>query len=525
MAYEISEGATIGALYIKNKDLQAGINGGSKFWAVENNIIDAMTKIHNGIGKGIGTSDKAEYLKVFDPKTKGKVGKHDWKTRVTAVMHGYSAALAIQKWWNKSHKESLDLKNADKCYFTGGAWDPAINFLRVNHNGWADYNSSDLIVKKGSCFYGVSLKKKDTPTAANPPMINKSLIKLLETFESDTTVKKILTELKGAKAKYFGSIIHSAANNGPLKGSTGLGKEEDEFYTSIRHPKKSKGWISLIDMKGPAAFKFGNTNTSKTKDEDTGEVYDTFKYYITGVEKGKIICENTEPDAKTQEEILKNDLIQKAFGLGKYESTSHWKTRSYVNAALGNPNAFYKIVLKILDGTDISEKIGDLLLDSVLKVSLAGATAKASKKKCANCHFAFSLVTAVGKFNGASSKIGEADVKENPVIQSVISALLKENVNTKWVIKETMGPKKSQTLLEFKRTEAKDKGKEPPAKLFFTIGVEGKSKFHNILFLELRYKGTFSPWPQFLGGMSDEFMLLLKEEKKQKTFTNDCGKK
>ena len=101
-----------------------------------------------------------------------------------------------------------------------------------------------------------------------------------------------------------------------------------------------------------------------------------------------------------------------------------------------------------------------------------------------------------------------------------------ENKNTTWIIKEAMSNIKNKTMLEFKRDEAEKKGKEPPAKLFFTIGVEGKSrKFYDILFLEVRYKGTFSPWPQFLGGMSDEFMNKIKSANEVFKFTADCGSK
>ena len=87
-----------------------------------------------------------------------------------------------------------------------------------------------------------------------------------------------------------------------------------------------------------------------------------------------------------------------------------------------------------------------------------------------------------------------------------------------------MNPKKSgQTLQDFKRSEAIEKGNEPPAKLFFTIGITGKSsKFHPVLDLEVRYKGTFSPWPQFLGSMSPYFIdQILK--KHDTVVMKDCG--
>ena len=97
--------------------------------------------------------------------------------------------------------------------------------------------------------------------------------------------------------------------------------------------------------------------------------------------------------------------------------------RQYVNSALANPNMFYKVVLKILDDPVVVENIADVLLDSVLKVSLTSSIEKV-KDACKNCHFAFSLITAVGKYDkGKYKSFSTGDVKENPVIQSVVSAL------------------------------------------------------------------------------------------------------
>jgi len=526
MAYEISEGAAAGALYISLNDLKKAEQ--STFWQDKKNIKLAMKNIHTGLQSvNPAGAERQAYMTWLNPANEfgGRVGDKAWDTRVTAVMHGYSGALAA-KLWMKKHKESDNLVNKDQVYLTGGSWDSKIEWLKINHKGWADYNSSDLVVTRGKCFYGISLKKKDTPTSANPPMINKSIMELLKTFEKDNKVKKIIKELKVAKAEYFGNVVIQASKYGPLKGSTGISNPEDEFYTSIRHPKKSKGWISLIDMKGPAQFKFGNTNLKQKKSEDTGEMIDSYQYYITGVKGNKIICEDQPPSTQEEKKILSEDVVQKAFGIGLYQQASNWDMRQYVNSALANPNMFYKVVLKILDDPDVVENIADVLLDSVLKVSLTSSIEKI-KDACKNCHFAFSLITAVGKYDkGKYKSFSKGDVKENPVIQSVVSALHKENKNTTWIIKEAMSSAKGKTMLQFKRDEAERKGKEPPAKLFFTIGVEGKSgKFYDVLFLEVRYKGTFSPWPQFLGGMSDEFMNKIKSANEVFKFTADCGSK
>ena len=180
MAYEISEGATAGALYIPLTDLKKAEQ--SSFWQDKKNIKLAMQNIYTGL-KSVNPSgaERQAYMTWLNPATEfgGRVGDKAWDTRVTAVMHGYSGALAA-KLWMKKHKESDNLVNKDQVYLTGGSWDSKIEWLKINHKGWADYNSSDIVVTRGKCFYGISLKKKDTPTSANPPMINKSIMELLK---------------------------------------------------------------------------------------------------------------------------------------------------------------------------------------------------------------------------------------------------------------------------------------------------------------------------------------------------------
>ena len=80
----------------------------------------------------------------------------------------------------------------------------------------------------------------------------------------------------------------------------------------------------------------------------------------------------------------------------------------------------------------------------------------------------------------------------------------------------------------WKREEAERKEKEAPAKLFFTIGIKGekRGKIISVLDLEVRYKGTFTPYPQFIGGMSDDFIKALKDYEKNPItsfLAKECG--
>ena len=57
-----------------------------------------------------------------------------------------------------------------------------------------------------------------------------------------------------------------------------------------------------------------------------------------------------------------------------------------------------------------------------------------------------------------------------------------------------------------------------PAKLFFQIGLDSGEGFINALNLELRYKGGFSVSPQFLGGISADFINILNQKNQTKSY-------
>jgi hypothetical protein len=74
------------------------------------------------------------------------------------------------------------------------------------------------------------------------------------------------------------------------------------------------------------------------------------------------------------------------------------------------------------------------------------------------------------------------------------------------------------------KAKAKD---EPPAKLFFVVGIDVQGKQVDLLELEVRYKGSFSPSPQFLGGVTKTFTKMLNKTtvKEQYKFGEACNKK
>ena len=164
MAYEISEGAAAAALLLPTSELDK-LEGATEF--AYNYLPTAMGLIYdNLINVVMSSAELKQYQAWFDPanamvsKTIDGKGKD---ARLTAVLHGYSAARGIKAWFRSSQSgKGSDDKVANKDVFvTGAGWDGKISFLKMRVGKWDDYNSSDLVVIKGHCYYGVSLKKKE----------------------------------------------------------------------------------------------------------------------------------------------------------------------------------------------------------------------------------------------------------------------------------------------------------------------------------------------------------------------------
>ena len=110
----------------------------------------------------------------------------------------YSAAQGIQK---------LMGGTGQQAYVTGRVWNSDIKQFKRNAYGMKDFNSSDIVIKKGSKFYGISLKKKDRGTTADPTLLNKSVSglfsnpKLVEKYNKVIQDFMINNVIKTAEAK------------------------------------------------------------------------------------------------------------------------------------------------------------------------------------------------------------------------------------------------------------------------------------------------------------------------------------
>ena len=192
-----------------------------------------------------------------------------------------------------------------------------------------------------------------------------------------------------------------------------------------------------------------------------------------------------------------------------------------MNSSLANANPLYEKIQKIVDDEKLATDVGKALVKAVMKTQMQEEfNTKAKNYLGADgkpLHFGFALVTAMGEVKGGriTAPATAASFKSDPTMQQTIA-------NLSGALKEK---NYKITLNTVKTNKAKAKS-DPPAKLFFVVGIDVQGKQVDLLEMEVRYKGSFSPSPQFLGGVTKTFMKKLNETdvKEQYKFEKACNK-
>ena len=372
---------------------------------------------------------------------------------------GISAALGIRGFARKKG----DNQPTKEVFMTGSKWPREIEKFSLPE-GQFNYNSADILVENNSVkarvkkYYGISLKKKNTPKAKPPPLINKAFDLVVQ---GDKDFQKLLKELNEDKYKFFAGLLKKIVGKGKLlqlKGMSMPTSDEDIFNMKIKNPFKG-GNLRLISMKNAGVVK-PEYNMSKAGDKKLAEI------------------------------LFAKDLPE-----------SQWKVRQYFNQALygGGKSKYWQAVLKKLD--EHSEKFAEALIDVILKVNLYN---KLKKQDVDESEFDFQVTTGTG---GVTPK---GKVTINDSTNFPINTLLcgynriqqKEFKNKKWSIKlrdevdEDGKPVKGDTM-----------DKAAKIKMWLMKGDNQK-----VLDLELRYKGKFGFQPQFTGTLHPDFKELLDKE-------------
>jgi len=207
----------------------------------------------------------------------------------TNFCQALSAAIGIQKTCGGV---------GNKAYVTGRVWNNDIKQFKRNSYGMKDFNSSDIVIKKGKQFYGISLKKKDRSTTADPTLLNKSVSNL---FDSQDLVDKYNATLKDYM---INKVIKNAEAQGLVPtGSTKAANRD----TSKTRPK----WKPLVSG---LPNKFFNDQL-KGRDSIFGRIADMFEKEQDTI-ANKIMQLTLKADLKELQDFNFNFAL--VTGVGRY---------------------------------------------------------------------------------------------------------------------------------------------------------------------------------------------------------------
>ena len=163
--------------------------------------------------------------------------------------------------------------------------------------------------------------------------------------------------------------------------------------------------------------------------------------------------------------------------------------RYFVNRELGNKrnNKLWKVINKLVN--EGAEKLAKNLINIILKQNLFN---KIDAKGLDDKEFDFALVTGIGDVTPK----GMVNISPAKVIPLKTTLCGLERIKKKY-------PGKYEVIQDVEATN-----KSEAAKVIYKL-VKGRL---DILDLEVRYKGSFTPKPQFQGGITQEFKTLLNKE-------------
>ena len=335
-------------------------------------------------------------------------------------------------------------------YLTGNKWNKKVEKFKVDAFGMADYNSSDLILQfNGNEFVGISLKKKRKANAPSPTMINNAFSKFIQGKD----FKPLRDDLDKKRRKFFAGVIQEAAK--PGKPLANLAVIDGNKSIAQLNPQTSDADAKkLWDMK---------VVTSKI-DKKTGE---NVKVALINLKDfDQLLSSNSGIDSKNSESAFRKFVNEKLQSKGQ------------------KLNPLYQYFEDSMNVPEVKDKLADGLLTRVLKTKLLDEL-----ETWKDNEFGFYVIEGVGSANVETGtvNVSNASVYDIHTIMCAIAQLAKDTSSIKVDETETF------------RREA--------AKVYFVLSKGDKP----ILDIELRYKGSFTAYPQFFATMTTDFKKLLSD--------------
>jgi hypothetical protein len=412
--------------------------------------------------------------------------------RIADMAAGISAAKGIRKFMGSD--------SAVTTYMTGDEWPSKVAMFQVSSAGFKSYNSADIVVSaKVGDFNGISLKKKDTTKAANPTLINKAF----DSIFMDPKFDEVKESLYNARVNYFGTIVRNAA----------------AMKDPIIDPNDIVGDFPSNYFK--KAIPINEALLKKKVSDQTLELFKSKKKNKEKFQKKRAYIDTKGWATNEDGSINANGYFDSGNSM-----TDPRSMRTYVNKQLAiRPNPLWDTFATLLKENGVL--LGGHLINIILKQNLFKELTKKgliSEKFFKNNKFNFALVTGIGISSGDRKKIEKLVNTMYPKTTFRKTSTTKDKKPYPIAIANSSVLKLKTTLCGLGRIDAMYPGdynvipddveneKSDAAKIFFKLVKGSASKRITVINLNIRYKGSFTPQPQFQGGISDEFLALVKEE-------------
>ena len=387
-----------------------------------------------------------------------------------------------------------------KVFITGKKWSQEISKYRVtNHEyfGKKDYNSSDIVVDLSSrrnskpfrVLVGISLKKKKKVSDKDPTIINKTVTGekgLFQAIVNANDLSKMRTELKGlykARAQFFYSLIE-ATLYGPETGQGIRIRNEAVKALSIADGTKEatafvKKQMSKIKGAAQTIQREAEKNAKREAEKIQAQVLqENIAKYLKKL-KTKVSQGEQEASKVTKEaNKIGSDRAKDAL-IGKFPY--HVKL----------DNIYFRKFYDIMTNPKVTQYIAKALMDIIFKLKISSLM---EERKKYNEEFKFTLIT------GAGQLVNDVEITPFP------ASVMPEENTTSMIAELVSRPGQVYQMRGLAGYVQPHEGGTSKS-LKFELLLQG----YSIVEIEIRYKGSVTPEPQFQAFITPTFKKLLKD--------------
>ena len=394
-------------------------------------------------------------------------------------------------------RSDLGVGIPDAVFVTGNQWPDEVKDFKITAYGMKDYNSSDVILRYGTTYYGISLKKKAFESAAAPTLINTAF----GSFFQGTEFTALRSRIMQAKKKFFAKVIYDActdetpsspfyvpeANNG--RGGTILECNKTYQTKATKALKSEKYSIRGMRLQSDGTLNIRDAEKILDIKVDIWRKNDKGEWEIkTGVKllqlKDPTALTRISPEFPKEFQTRFRDYINKSLYAKNGKISELWQTFTNIM----NDDR------PVVGGKSIKQSLVDGLFSRILKIDLYDRLAKIKRND-----FKFYLVTGAGralKPRGSDVYVPKVEKGDTKGLTSILANLAE------------LCPDDCQKSIEY------NDASETAANVSLTLFVTPKGSRNKVPILDigLRYSGNFFAYPQFRGTMTKEFISYSKKK-------------